>query len=135
MNTLYLIRHSLTEANALRLYGGSTDSPLTAGGREIALKRRGAVPPMDDAPPPQNPQCALLYASTISAEMRPRAETGRSLFRAHSRIAAVCSRPAPPEVLLRAAGAATAAVLLRLRPPTLRACSIPNSILKRRRNA
>ncbi|MBR0368135.1 MAG: histidine phosphatase family protein [Clostridia bacterium] len=47
MNTLYLIRHSLTEANALRLYGGSTDSPLTAEGQEIALKRRGAVPPCD----------------------------------------------------------------------------------------
>ena len=47
MNALYLIRHSLTEANALRLYGGSTDSPLTAGGRDIALKRRGAVPPCD----------------------------------------------------------------------------------------
>ena len=47
MNTLYLIRHSLTEANALRLYGGSTDSPLTAEGREIAHKRRGAVPLCD----------------------------------------------------------------------------------------
>ena len=44
MNALYLIRHSLTEANALRLYGGSTDSPLTAEGRKIALERRGVVP-------------------------------------------------------------------------------------------
>ena len=29
MRALYLIRHSLTEANERRLYGGSTDSPLT----------------------------------------------------------------------------------------------------------
>ena len=47
MNTIYLMRHSLTRANALRLYGGSTDSPLTDQGREIALKRRGAIPPCE----------------------------------------------------------------------------------------
>ena len=47
MNTLYLLRHSLTEANERRLYGGSTDSPLTERGRALALARRGAVPPCD----------------------------------------------------------------------------------------
>ena len=44
MNTIYLIRHSLTEANEKRLYGGSTDIPLTERGREIAQGRRGIVP-------------------------------------------------------------------------------------------
>ena len=44
MSALYLLRHSLTEANERHLYGGRTDSPLTAKGREIALSRRGAVP-------------------------------------------------------------------------------------------
>lgn len=47
MNTLYLIRHSLTEANERRLYGGSTDSPLTEQGRAVARSRRGAVPECD----------------------------------------------------------------------------------------
>lgn len=45
MRALYLIRHSLTRANELRLYGGSTDIPLTEKGRAIALKRRGVIPP------------------------------------------------------------------------------------------
>lgn len=44
MNTLYLYRHSLTVANERRLYGGSTDSPLTEAGREIALGRRDGIP-------------------------------------------------------------------------------------------
>lgn len=44
MRALYLLRHSLTRANALRLYGGSTDLPLTAEGRALALARRGAIP-------------------------------------------------------------------------------------------
>ena len=44
MRALYLLRHSLTEANERHLYGGSTDSPLTDRGREIARSRRGAVP-------------------------------------------------------------------------------------------
>ena len=44
MRALYLIRHSLTLANEQRLYGGSTDIPLTEAGREIALQRRGALP-------------------------------------------------------------------------------------------
>src|SRR5690606_4126000 len=72
-------------------------------------------------------QCDRLYASTISAAIRPRADTGMSLLRAHSRIAAVCSRPAPPEELLRVVGTDAAAALTRLRPPTLRACSIQKS--------
>lgn len=44
MRALYLIRHSLTRANELRLYGGSTDIPLTEKGRAIAIGRRGAIP-------------------------------------------------------------------------------------------
>ena len=47
MNTLYILRHSLTEANERHLYGGSTDSPLTEAGREIARGRRGAIPDCD----------------------------------------------------------------------------------------
>lgn len=47
MNALYLIRHSLTAANERRLYGGSTDIPLTDAGRAIALQRRGALPACD----------------------------------------------------------------------------------------
>ena len=47
MRALYLIRHSLTRANELRLYGGSTDVPLAERGREIALDRRGALPLCD----------------------------------------------------------------------------------------
>lgn len=47
MNTLYLMRHSLTEANEKRLYGGSTDSPLTDRGRAIAEGRRGLIPKCD----------------------------------------------------------------------------------------
>lgn len=43
MNTIYLMRHSLTAANERRLYGGSTDSPLTERGRAIAIERRGAI--------------------------------------------------------------------------------------------
>ena len=44
MNTIYLLRHSLTEANERHLYGGSTDSPLTDAGRSIALETRKARP-------------------------------------------------------------------------------------------
>ena len=47
MNTIYLLRHSLTAANEQRLYGGSTDSPLTERGRVIARERRGAIPACD----------------------------------------------------------------------------------------
>ncbi len=47
MRALYLVRHSLTEANERRLYGGSTDSPLTDRGRAIAGERRGCLPDCD----------------------------------------------------------------------------------------
>lgn len=47
MNTLYLMRHSLTEANEKHLYGGSTDSPLTEKGIAIADSRRGVIPECD----------------------------------------------------------------------------------------
>ena len=47
MNTIYLLRHSLTAANEQRLYGGSTDSPLTERGRAIARERYGIIPACD----------------------------------------------------------------------------------------
>ena len=47
MNTIYLLRHSLTAANEQRLYGGSTDSPLTERGRAIARDRYGVIPACD----------------------------------------------------------------------------------------
>ena len=47
MRALYLMRHSLTEANERHLYGGSTDSPLTEQGRAVAASRRGAIPACD----------------------------------------------------------------------------------------
>lgn len=40
MRTLYLLRHSLTEANERRLYCGSTDLPLSPKGRALALEAR-----------------------------------------------------------------------------------------------
>jgi hypothetical protein len=40
MRALYLMRHSLTEANERHLYSGSTDLPLTERGRQIARERR-----------------------------------------------------------------------------------------------
>ena len=36
MRALYLLRHGITEANEKHLYGGSTDSPLSEGGRAMA---------------------------------------------------------------------------------------------------
>ena len=47
MRALYLIRHSLTEANAHRLYCGWTDLGLSEEGRAIARRRRGAIPLCD----------------------------------------------------------------------------------------
>ena len=47
MNILFLMRHSLTEANERHLYGGSTDSPLTEKGVAIAASRRGVIPECD----------------------------------------------------------------------------------------
>ena len=35
MNTLYMIRHSLTEGNERRLYYGATDLPLSENGRTL----------------------------------------------------------------------------------------------------
>ena len=43
MRTLYLLRHSLTEANERRLYCGATDLPLSPAGRALALSRRVAL--------------------------------------------------------------------------------------------
>lgn len=42
MKTLYLIRHSITEGNARRLYYGVTDLPLTDEGRTLCLQLRGS---------------------------------------------------------------------------------------------
>lgn len=42
MKTLYLIRHSLTEGNLLRLYYGATDLPLTDEGRKLCMSLRGS---------------------------------------------------------------------------------------------
>lgn len=44
MNALYLLRHSLTEANERRLYCGWTDLPLSAAGVGLALEARDARP-------------------------------------------------------------------------------------------
>ena len=41
MNTLYLIRHSLTEGNERRLYYGATDLPLSENGRKLCRSLRG----------------------------------------------------------------------------------------------
>ena len=42
MNALYMIRHSITEGNARRLYYGATDLPLTEAGRALCRSLRGA---------------------------------------------------------------------------------------------
>ena len=44
MKTLYLIRHSRTRANEERLYGGSTDIPLSPKGRQLAESMRRERP-------------------------------------------------------------------------------------------
>ena len=44
MRTLYLLRHSLTEANEKRLYSGATDLPLTPKGRALAEAARANRP-------------------------------------------------------------------------------------------
>lgn len=43
MRLVYLLRHSLTEANEHRLYCGRTDLPLSPAGRVLALEARGAL--------------------------------------------------------------------------------------------
>lgn len=40
MNTLYLLRHSLTQANEQRLYCGRTDLSLSSSGRALAMQMR-----------------------------------------------------------------------------------------------
>ncbi len=40
MRTLYMLRHSLTEANEKRLYSGATDLPLSPKGRAVAEAAR-----------------------------------------------------------------------------------------------
>lgn len=44
MNTLYLIRHSLTEGNERRLYYGATDLPLSENGRKLCCSLQGFLP-------------------------------------------------------------------------------------------
>jgi len=44
MRALYLLRHGITEANEKRLYGGSTDSPLSEGGRAMAREVAASRP-------------------------------------------------------------------------------------------
>ena len=44
MNTLYLIRHSLTEGNERRLYYGTTDLPLSENGRKLCRSLQGFLP-------------------------------------------------------------------------------------------
>lgn len=49
MRSLYLLRHSLTEANETRAYCGRTDLPLSRAGRELAgtVAERQVLPPCD----------------------------------------------------------------------------------------
>ncbi len=44
MRVLYLVRHSLTEANERRLYYGWTDLPLSGAGRALALEAAAKHP-------------------------------------------------------------------------------------------
>ena len=46
MRTLYILRHSLTEANERRLYSGATDLPLTPRGRALAEAAGKNRPPL-----------------------------------------------------------------------------------------
>jgi len=52
MRRIVLLRHGRTEANDRWLYCGSTDLPLSPGGREelSALQRRGGYPDITDLP-------------------------------------------------------------------------------------
>ena len=69
MRTLYLLRHSLTEANEKRLYCGRSDLPLSDRGREIAAQTRQARP---------LPECDLYVTSGMTrAEETLRLLTGR----------------------------------------------------------
>lgn len=57
MRTLYLLRHGRTDANEKRLYCGSTDLPLSSGGRAeaMALARQRPLP-----------ACALYVSSGMA---------------------------------------------------------------------
>ena len=44
MSALFLLRHSLTEANERRLYCGWTDLPLSPGGQALCRDARAARP-------------------------------------------------------------------------------------------
>lgn len=57
MRALYLLRHSLTEANERRLYCGWTDLPLSPAGRALALETRLAHP---------LPPCELYVTSGLA---------------------------------------------------------------------
>ena len=57
MRTLYLMRHSLTEANERRLYCGDTDLPLSEGGR-VRAKARAEERPL--------PKCDLYVTSGMA---------------------------------------------------------------------
>lgn len=56
MRTLFLYRHSLTSANARRLYCGKCDLPLSGPGRELAERVRASAPP---------PRCDLTVSSGL----------------------------------------------------------------------
>jgi alpha-ribazole phosphatase len=73
MNTLYLIRHSLTEANEKRLYCGKTDLPLSDKGRSVCHTLRDARP---------LPECELY----VTSGMRRAEETLHLLSGRHADI-------------------------------------------------
>lgn len=74
MRTLLLLRHSLTEANARRLYCGATDLPLSEEGRALAIASREERP---------LPTCERLYSSGLRrADETLRLLTGRAPDRA-----------------------------------------------------
>ena len=72
MNAIYLIRHSLTQANQQHLYCGWTDLPLTEDGRRHAMAVSKARP---------LPQCSL-YATSGMKRANETLEllTGRTEF-------------------------------------------------------
>lgn len=60
MRTLYLLRHGMTEANERRLYCGSTDLPLSPGGRAMAREIAKSRP---------LPACELYVTSPMARAM------------------------------------------------------------------
>ena len=71
MNTLYLIRHSLTGANEKRLYCGKTDLPLSDKGRSVCRALRESRP---------LPECELY----VTSGMRRAEETLQLLTSRHA---------------------------------------------------